>query len=126
MRRSLIYLFAVAAAAAILAGWVYTDVAPEQFGVCRDVALSIGSRPTVRDCEPLEAAWFAVPIGVLAVLVPLLLSWSGDAEVVIPFFGRSIQVRQANKAAEMIAERPPIRERGSDWLQTLEDESHES
>jgi hypothetical protein len=123
MRRASIYVFAAAFAAATLAAWIYTEVAPEKLGVCHEVALYIGSKPTVRDCQPLEAAWFAIPIGLLAVLVPLLLSWSGDAEVVIPFFGKNIEVRRANKAAEVLAERPPIAERGSEWLQTLEDGS---
>jgi hypothetical protein len=52
--------------------WVVTHVSPDTVGDCHRIAVFIGPKPTVKDCEPLGAGDFGVIFGLGAMLVLLL------------------------------------------------------
>jgi hypothetical protein len=105
--------------------WLFSHIAPEDFGSCHDVAAYLGQSPTIRDCQPYEATEFAVPLAVVAALVPLLLVAAGDepeAEIPVPaWLGIKLFYRRRIEAATTDLEEaaPTLDERLQEYLQTL-------
>lgn len=91
---------------ALSASWVYSHVAPRQFGSCHDVALYFGPHPSVRDCDPYGTSDFAVPFGVILAL--FVITGDGDVSFTIPGVGRFERTRQAKEAAKSLREDPDL------------------
>jgi hypothetical protein len=107
---------------ATVGAWIYTLVDPTRFGVCHIVPLYFGHQPSVRDCQPIEVAFFAVPIGVIALLIPFMLYLAGDAEVSIPFFGKTLLLTRQARQVGQLFDVADLGERGEAWLETLGEE----
>lgn len=125
MRRGAVVTLGLLIAVATVGAWVYTLVDPTRFGVCHIVPLYLGNKPTVRDCQPFEVAVFAVPVGVIALLVPFMLYLTGDAEVSIPFFGRTLLLRRLTRQAQDVGQAVDVAAldaRGDQWLEMLAEE----
>jgi hypothetical protein len=118
---------------AIAGIWLFSHVSPGDFGSCHRVALYLGPNPTIRDCQPYEATDFAVPLAVVAILVPLLLVVGGDgdtqAEIPLPSWlgGRLLLTRRAEAATtELIESGASLDLRGQEYLETIRGGAEES
>jgi hypothetical protein len=113
--------------------WLFSHVAPQDFGTCHVVALYLQSNPTVRDCDPYEATDFAVPLAAIALLVPFVLVAAGDgdtqAEIPLPAWlgGKLLLTRRVEAATTELAESAPsLDERGLEYLETLRGDHEEA
>jgi hypothetical protein len=84
---------------AVGAGWVYSHLAPEQFGVCHEVALHVGNRPTARECQAYASTDFAVPLVLIALGVLLV---SRDDIKFSSFFGSFERTREKEAAKTLL------------------------
>jgi hypothetical protein len=84
--------------------WTYSHVAPTHFGECKEVAVTIGVDPTVRDCRAYAPADFAVPFATLIVLLLLVGSEGSDIEISLPFAGTFKRTGKGREAASLLRE----------------------
>jgi hypothetical protein len=98
--------FAIVSAILLVGGfWVASHVDPEEFGTCHTVVLQVGDEPTASECDPYNAADFAIPIGVVVLLIFVL---SEDVmKLGIPgvfTLERAKKEKEAKKAAQSLDE----------------------
>lgn len=101
--------------------WLYSHISPEHFGSCHEIALYIGDKPTLRECQPYDPAEFAVPLALVAILAPLILYFAGEVErLEFPVFGRKwVVTRKGKEAAEELPAIPDVDQRGGEWLEAV-------
>jgi hypothetical protein len=113
------WLFGIAFAA-LLGLWLFSHVAPTRFGECREVAVTIGSSPTVRDCQPYGSSDFGIVLAILAALFFFSTGDAGDVEISIPGFGTWKKTGKAREAASLLKEESPtLDKRTIDFLEGL-------
>lgn len=113
--------------------WLFSHIAPENFGSCHIVALYVGSNPTIRDCQPFEATDFAVPLAAIAVFVPLMLVITDDgdtqAEIPLPSWlgGKLLLTRRVEAVTtDLAVSVSSLDERGQEYLETIRGGADES
>jgi hypothetical protein len=117
VRRYAVLVIGLLLVLATLGAWLYSLLNPQGFGLCHPIALYIGRTPTVQDCQSYEPTVFAVPIALIAIVVPILLYLAGDADVEFPFLGKTVLVTRSGKqASEMLPTPYDLEQRGDEWL----------
>lgn len=121
-RRSRLASFVFSVLLLLVAGmWVYSHISPDSLGECRRVALSIGSHPTITECQPLGTSDFLAPVVILTVLL-LMVSGDGDLTINVPWLGeikRTQRAKEAVKLAESPADQELLGQRGGTFLETV-------
>jgi hypothetical protein len=103
--------------------WLFSHWHPEQFGACHAIVTQFGPHPTIRECDAYNTADFAVPLGLIAIVV-LAMSGDGDFKFTIPGFGTFERTRAGKKAAKVLQEdAPELDRRGEEFLETLKPKS---
>lgn len=103
----------------IVGGWLYSHLDAENFGECKRVALSIGTNPTIRECQPFGASDFLVPFVAVALLL-VVVSGEGNLTIDIPWLGRlTKEAKEAVKLAENPADQRLLDEKGETFVQTV-------
>lgn len=94
--------------------WTYSHIDPDSFGVCREVPLTIGANPTVRDCQAYGVTDFAVPLIVMGVLVVVVVD--EDFKLAVPGFSVE-KTRSGKEAAGVLLAQEPTRDaRAEEYL----------
>ncbi|HTC73472.1 MAG TPA: hypothetical protein VK655_11335 [Solirubrobacteraceae bacterium] len=105
----------------VAGAWVFSHVSPGSLGECKHIALSIGSQPTITECQPLGTSDFLVPVVILTVLL-LVVSSDGDLTINIPWLGevkRTQRAKEAVKVAESPADQEILEQKAGSYLETV-------
>jgi hypothetical protein len=98
--------------------WLYSTLYPYSLGSCHEVPVSLGSEPTIRDCQAYSPTNFAVPLAVIAILA--LMSGEGDIKITLPMIGTFERTRVGKKAARVLkAETGTLDRRGEEFLRRV-------
>ncbi len=85
--------------------WLYSHVSPDSFGSCRQVALSIGTKPTIKECQAYGTSDFLLPLAIVTVLL-IVFSGEGVITLTIPFLGelKKTPTPKEQKAVKIVEE----------------------
>ena len=105
----------------VLVAWGASVAFPEEMGTCREVAVSIGKEPTVRECHAYSLIDIAPP---LAILGFVMLLFTEDFELGLPggatLRRRKKQQAEGKQAGALLSEKEgTLDARAAQFLETL-------
>jgi hypothetical protein len=98
--------------------WLYSHIWPDSFGTCHEVAMNLGEKASIRECQAYATTDFVVPLGIA--VLGLLLLGAADIKLTIPGFGTIERTREGKQAAGVLKqENSTMDERGEKFLEGL-------